>query len=96
MVEFVRLHKLTAKGAANIKDFKRSLGEFRKLQEELGVKIITSYACLGEYDFVSIIDAPSDEAAFKLSAALGKAGSVSTVTMKAMKTDDFAEMASNI
>jgi uncharacterized protein with GYD domain len=96
MAEFVRLHKLTAKGAANIKDFKKSLEEFRMLQEKMGVKVIASYACLGEYDFVSIIDAPDDEAAFKLSAVLGEAGSISTVTMKSMKTDDFADMASNI
>ncbi len=96
MVEFVRLHKLTSKGAANIKDFKKSLGEFRKVQSEMGVKIIASYACLGEYDFVSIIDAPSDETAFKLSAVLGEGGIISTVTMKAMKTEEFAEMASTM
>jgi uncharacterized protein with GYD domain len=96
MVEFVRLHKLTAKGAANIKDFKKSLDEFRKLQEEMGVKIIASYACLGEYDFISIIDAPDDETAFKLSAVLGEKGNISTVTMKAMRTEKFAKMASNL
>ena len=94
MVAFVRLHKLTSKGAADIRDFKKGLAEFRKLQEEMGVKIITSYACLGEYDFVSIIDAPDDEAAFKLSVALGEAGNISTVTMKAMKIEEFSEMAS--
>ncbi|MFQ5800131.1 MAG: GYD domain-containing protein [Candidatus Hydrothermarchaeales archaeon] len=96
MVEFVRLHKLTSKGATNIRDFKKNLDEFRKLQEEMGVKIIASYACLGEYDFVSIINAPDDESAFKLSVVLGEKGNISTVTMKAMKTDEFAEMTSNM
>jgi uncharacterized protein with GYD domain len=96
MVDYVRLHKLTSKGATDIKDFKKSLGKFREIQEEMGVKIISSYACLGEYDFVSIIDAPDDETVFKLSAVLGEGGIISTVTMKAMKTEDFAEMASNI
>lgn len=96
MVEYVRLHKLTARGAADIKDFKKSLNGFRKVQDEMGVKLLASYACLGEYDFVSIIEVPDDETAFKLSAVLGKMGNISTVTMKAMKTEEFAEMSSKI
>jgi uncharacterized protein with GYD domain len=94
MVAFVRLHKLTSKGSADIRDFKKSLEEYRKGLKEMGVKVIASYACMGEYDFVSIIDAPDDEAAFK--ASLANKGIVTTATMKAMKTDEFAEMTSNM
>jgi uncharacterized protein with GYD domain len=96
MPEFVRLHKLTGKGAREIKDFKKSLKEFRAVQEKMGVKLITSYACLGEYDFISIIDAPDDKTAFKLSARLGELGNISTVTMKAMRTEQFADLASEL
>jgi uncharacterized protein with GYD domain len=62
----------------------------------MGSKVIASYACLGEYDFVSIIDAPDDETVFKLSAQLGCRGNISTITMKAMPTEKFAELTTNI
>jgi uncharacterized protein with GYD domain len=96
MPEFVRLHKLTAKGAGSIGDFGKHLAEFRKIQKDAGVKLIASYACLGEYDFVSIIDVPDDETAFKLSAQLGCKGNISTITMKAMPTEKFAELTANL
>jgi uncharacterized protein with GYD domain len=92
MPEFVRLHRLTSTGAAELGDFKKSLEEFRELQEKMGVKLIASYACLGDYDFVSIINAPDDETAFELSARLGRRGNISTVTMKAMPIERFADM----
>jgi uncharacterized protein with GYD domain len=92
MPQFVRLHRLTSKGATDIGDFKSHLEDFRKVQKEMGVRLIASYACLGEYDFVSIIDVPDDETAFKLSAQLGCMGNISTVTMKAMATEEFASL----
>ncbi len=96
MPYFVRLHKLTAKGASDIGNFKKKLQELRSLQDETGIKLIASYACLGEYDFVSIIEAPDDEAAFKLSAAIGSGGNIATTTMKAMPTDDFADLTASL
>ncbi len=89
---FVRLHKLTAKGAQELKDFEKTLKEFRKIQEGMGIKVVASYATLGEYDLVSIVDAPSDEAAFRISAVLGTIGNVSTVTMRAMPIEEFTKM----
>ncbi len=93
---FVRLHRLTSKGASDIKNFKKSLNDIRAIQKKLKIKLIASYACLGKYDFVSIIEAPDDKTAFKVSAAIGRKGNISTVTMKAMTTDEFAEMTTRL
>jgi len=96
MPAFVRLHKLTSKGASDIRNFKKNLEDMRSLQDKMGIKLIASYACLGEYDFVSIIEAPDDEAAIKLSATMGGKGNISTVTMRAMPTEKFADMTTEI
>jgi uncharacterized protein with GYD domain len=93
---FVRLHKLTAKGASDIGNFKKNLLEIRELQEKMGVRLIASYACLGEYDFVSIIEAPDDETAFRVSAAIGGKGNIATITMRAIPTDEFAELTTKL
>lgn len=96
MPAFVRLHKLTSKGASNIRNFKKNLEAIRELQRETGIKLIASYACLGEYDFVSIIEAPDDETAFKISAAIGSRGNIATTTMRAMPMDEFAELTTKL
>lgn len=82
--------------ATDIKNFKKNLVEIRALQKKMKVKVLASYACLGKYDFVSIIEAPDDETAFKLSAAIGGKGNISTLTMRCITTDKFAEMTTKL
>ncbi len=96
MPYYVRLINLTEQGARNIKGLKRMLAEIRKTQEDMGIKLVASYATMGEYDFVSVIEAPDDEIAFKISAVLATRGNVRTKTLKAISTDDFAELTSGI
>ncbi len=96
MSVYVRFHNLTGQGQGTLRNFKNNLAETRKLQEDMGVKIIASYATLGEYDFVSIVEAPDDETAFKISAAIGAKGSIATKTLKAMPIEEFAELTTKL
>ena len=47
---------------------------------------------MGEYDYVAIIEAPSDEIAMALLMGLGAAGSIRTTTLKAFTAKQFAEI----
>ena len=53
------------------------------------MKILAQYALLGRYDFVNILEAPSNEAISKVAVELGSRGTLQTMTMVAMKVDDF-------
>ena len=55
----------------------------------MGVKILAQYALLGRYDFVNILEAPSNEAISKVAVELGSRGTLQTMTMVAMKVYDF-------
>jgi uncharacterized protein with GYD domain len=44
---------------------------------------------LGQYDFISILDAPNNEAIAKISIDLGARGTMQIVTLPAIPVDEF-------
>ena len=89
MANFVMLTTLTDEGRKTIKQNPGRIKEVNKEVEALGVKILAQYALLGQYDFVNILDAPSNEAVSKVAIELGSRGTLQTMTMSAMPVDDF-------
>ncbi|MBA7687396.1 Glutamine synthetase and cystathionine beta-lyase binding protein [subsurface metagenome] len=57
----------------------------------MGVKILAQYALLGQYDFINILEAPSNEAVAKVGLQLGARGTLQTMTLAAMPLDDFID-----
>jgi len=55
----------------------------------MGAKILAQYAILGQYDFLNILEAPSNEAVCRVAIELGSRGTLHTLTMAAMTLDDF-------
>ena len=71
------LFKVTDQGIKNIKGAPQRLEEAKKGFEAIGGKMLGFYAVMGEYDYVVIGDAPSDEAGMAFNLALGSKGNVS-------------------
>ena len=55
----------------------------------MGVKVLTQYALLGQYDCVNIIEAPNNEAVAKLAIRLSAKGTTQTLTLAAISVDDL-------
>jgi len=89
MAKFVMLTPLTDEGRKTIKNNPERIKEVNKEVEAMGAKILAQYAMLGPYDFVNILEAPSNEAVSKVAIALGSRGTLQTMTMAAMDIDDF-------
>lgn len=89
MARFIMLSSLTDEGAATIKKNPERIKEVNKDVEALGGKVVDQYACLGEYDFVSILEAPDVETIARISVELGSRGSVHVRTLTAMPVDEF-------
>jgi len=89
MAKFVMLTTLTDEGRKTIKNNPERIKEVNKEVEAMGAKILAQYAMLGPYDFVNILEAPSNEAVSKVAIALGSRGTLQTMTMAAMDIDDF-------
>ncbi len=85
MAKFVMLTTLTDEGRKTIKE---NPGRIKEV-EAMGAKILAQYGLLGPYDFINILEAPSNEAVSKVAIALGSRGTLQTMTMAAMEVDDF-------
>jgi uncharacterized protein with GYD domain len=57
--------------------------------EEYGAKVISQYATLGPYDFVSIVEAPDNKAIAKVSVELGSRGTILLTTLPALPLNEF-------
>ncbi len=89
MPNYITLFKLTDQGAKAIKEAPGRIEAGIKAFEKMGGKLIGFYTVMGEYDYVSIGEAPSDEVATAFSLAIGSLGNVRTTTMKAYTTKEF-------
>ena len=89
MATYLLLTTLTDAGRKTIRDNPDRIKEVDKEIELMGIKILAQYALLGQYDFVNIIEAPSDEIAAKLAINLSARGTLTTLTLTAMSIDDL-------
>ena len=89
---YISLMKLTEKGVEDIKNAPQRLEESIKGLEAMGSELIAFYTVMGEYDYVAIAEAPSDEVAMTFLLGLGATGNVRTTTLKAFTVEQFAGM----
>ncbi|MCK5124404.1 MAG: GYD domain-containing protein, partial [Dehalococcoidia bacterium] len=61
MGKFLMMTTLTDEGRKTIMENPGRIKEVNKEVEAMGAKILAQYAVLGPYDFVNIIEAPSNE-----------------------------------
>lgn len=87
MPTYLMLTTLTEKGTQTLNSNPGRLREVNADVEELGAKVLHQWACLGEYDFVTIVDVPDDVAMARLSVKLGARGSVKFETLTLVEVD---------
>jgi uncharacterized protein with GYD domain len=89
MATFIMLTNLTSDGVKTLKENPGRVKEVNQEVEQLGVKVVDQWATLGQYDFVSIVEAPDETTMAKVSVELGSRGTMSHETLTAIPTDDF-------
>ena len=87
MPAYLMLSTLTDAGRKAIQENPETLKEINKEVEFAGVKILDQYALLGQYDFVNVLEAPSNEIMAKLSTRLSARGNFQTLTMACITID---------
>ena len=86
---YLMLTNLTGEGVETIKENPARIKEVNKEVEAMGVKILAQYALIGQYDFANILEAPNNETIARVAVELGSRGTLHTMTLPAMKLDDF-------
>ncbi len=92
MAIYIVMSTLTSEGRKTIKERPDRIKEVNKEIEKLGAKVIEQYATIGRYDFVSIVEAPDNDAITRVSIELGSRGTVHIMSMPAKPIDDFLQM----
>jgi uncharacterized protein with GYD domain len=91
MPYYVILSTLTDEGRRTIKEKPERILEVGKEVEAMGVKTVAQYVVLGQYDFVSIVEAPDNETIMKVSTHIGARGSVQLMTLPALPVEEFVK-----
>ena len=92
MPGYISLMKFTPKALADLKGSPNRVNQAKAAAEKLGIKWVGFWATVGEYDAVSIIDAPNDEAASALTLAIVSQGYVTTQGMRAYSETEWAAL----
>lgn len=91
MPTYLMLTKLTPDGLRTLKNNPTRVLEVNHEVEQLGAKVISQYATLGSYDFVTVIEAPDETVMAKVSVELGSRGTMTTETLTALPSDKLIE-----
>ena len=90
MPTYVLLIKWTDQGIKAVKDAPKRAEAGIKAFEALGGKMHGVYLVMGEYDYVAVGEAPSDEVATAFSLGLSSLGNSRTTTLRAYTIPEFA------
>ncbi len=96
MATFITLGNYTAQGIKAIKESPVRLDAAREALATFGVSIKDFYLTFGQYDIVTIVEAPDASAAAKALMVLGGQGNLSTVTLPALTEDEFRTVVSEL
>jgi len=89
MPTYIMLSTLTPQGAKTLKLKPERIKEVDREVERMGGRIISQYAVLGPYDFITILEAPDNETVTRISLEIGARGSVKILTLAATDVDEF-------
>jgi uncharacterized protein with GYD domain len=92
MATYIMLSTLTDEGRKTLKSRPERLKEVNKEVESMGARVLSQYAVLGGYDFVNIIEAPTNEVMSLLSMELGSRGTIKVTTLPGMEINAFVDM----
>ena len=86
---YIMLSTLSESGR---KVLRRRPGWIRKVNldvRRMGARVVSQYALLGPYDFLTIVEAPDNAAISRVSVELGARGGAAGMTMAAIPLDEF-------
>ena len=86
---YAMLSTLTDEGRKTIQKNPGRILEVNREIEKMGVKVITQYAALGMFDFISIVQAPDNLAVANLSVQLGARGTIQIQTVPLIEVEAF-------
>lgn len=89
MSEYVILSRLTDEGRKTLKSRPERLKEVNVEMAKMGARVKVQYALLGEYDFLTVVEAPDPLTMAKVLVDIGSRGTLETMALAAMPVDEL-------
>jgi uncharacterized protein with GYD domain len=91
MPTYIMYSKLTTEGVRTIKENPKRILEVNDEVKALGIEVLAQYASLGPHHFISIVEAPNENAIAKAAIELGSRGTASYEIVPAISVEKLIE-----
>jgi uncharacterized protein with GYD domain len=88
MATYIMLSRLSPMGIKSVRRNPARIKEVNTEVEAFGARVITQYAVLGAYDFITVLEAPDAETVARVSVELGARGTANYETLAAVPVDE--------
>jgi uncharacterized protein with GYD domain len=92
MSTYIMLINFTDQGIRNVKDTTKRAKAFKEMAKKLGVTVKDVYWTLGQYDLVSILEAPDPASITTVGLSVGALGNVRTQTLSAFSAEEIGQI----
>lgn len=91
MSTYTVLWKLTDEGVKTMNNLPQVSERVRQACRDNAGELKEMFLCMGEYDVISLIDAPNDSAMFNILTAITSWGITHTETLRCMSVEEYAK-----
>jgi uncharacterized protein with GYD domain len=96
MRTFILLSTLSPQGMQTLRATPERLLEVNREVEALGGRVVQQWALLGDYDFLSVVEAPDEQSVSRLTLELAARGSAHFETLPAIDVDEMIALMSGL
>ena len=96
MATYVVLGTFTEQGVRKAKDSPKRADAFKQMAKKCGATVKDLYWAQGQYDIVTILEAPDDLSATALSLSVGALGNIRTQTLRAFSAASVEFVVENL
>jgi uncharacterized protein with GYD domain len=89
---YIVLGQFTDQGIRNVKDSPKRAEATRAMAKKTGVTVKDVYWTLGQYDVVTVVDAPDDAAVTAMLLSTGGLGNVRTHCLRAFNAEEMSKI----
>lgn len=89
MARYIIISNLTDEGAKTLKKNPGRVKEVNTELKDMGINVLDQYAVLGNFDFLTIVDADDETTIAKAVVEIASRGSIKTATYKAISMEEF-------
>lgn len=92
MATYIVLGQFTDQGIRNVKETTRRAEALKEMAKRVGAAVKEVYWTLGQYDVVTVVEAPDDVSATALLLSIGALGNVRTQCLRAFSADEMGRI----